>query len=771
MKNQSQHIKGATRNITTICKSPLSLGQRKKDNDYSLSKNDRVNKKTTTIKTHIIQRSNIMKTNLANTFANRGMSLIILLVLFAAMAFGQGTFVISSGASFQPSTGTYTVKGNITNAAATSVTGIVTMAGTAAQTIGTSGNGTLTFPTLNINTTSATTTANVSTTVSGVLTIATGSTYDIGATTLTLGGTPATTGTLNVSNASGTVAYTGGSAQTIWGLTYVGAVTLSGAGAKNLSGTTSVAGTFTHSGGNLTVDQNLTISSTTPSFAAITNVVSGKSLTLSGTGAKSITTVTASAGTITNTGTTGLLTVGTLTANTGSILGNGSGITFTNAAANAGTITGGAGLITFSSTLSNTAGTVTAGAGGITFTGGVTQTGGSIASSALANLLKFSGSYSNSGGGTLDLTTTGAAEFDGTVTAGTFNLATGSTVTYGSSTAGQSIADLSYGNLILSNGTKSWTLGAARTINGSLTVNSSSAATLSGAYALNISGNATLASNVTVAGSVAFANAASTVSGAGEIVGSVTRTNMASGTAYAFNNEATTIKYTGGTLTSFTLTTTPGSISGTGYLANHTVARLISQTFTGTSPTFDIQLGYLSAEAGTAIQSRLRDFANGSAKANLLAGTYTTGTSANGFKYVNLVASATLTTSQQLALDDRFYSFNSIASTDWKLGSTWDQSGAVPGLYDDVNITGIHNVTVSDAEAANSVTIVSNSTDVNTLTINNGANTFAVGAGGLTDNNTQTGGGLVVTAGTLQVTTGNLTVNGNITNNGTITVQ
>ena len=202
MKNQSQHIKGATRNITTICKSPLSLGQRKKDNDYSLSKNDRVNKKTTTIKTHIIQRSNIMKTNLANTFANRGMSLIILLVLFAAMAFGQGTFVISSGASFQPSTGTYTVKGNITNAAATSVTGIVTMAGTAAQTIGTSGNGTLTFPTLNINTTSATTTANVSTTVSGVLTIATGSTYDIGATTLTLGGTPATTGTLNVSNAS-----------------------------------------------------------------------------------------------------------------------------------------------------------------------------------------------------------------------------------------------------------------------------------------------------------------------------------------------------------------------------------------------------------------------------------------------------------------------------------------------------------------------------------------------------------------------------------------
>lgn len=723
-----------------------------------------------------------MKSLLGNTFASRSMYALLIITLVTITAFGQNLVVGNSSATFSGA-GTYSVKGNITNggvASATTINGTVTMSGAAAQTIGTATNGPLTFGTLNVNTTSNTTTAAVSTTVGTALSVGNGTTYDIGATTLTLNGTSSlnASGVLNVSNGSSTVVYSQtGANQTVLGLSYNGALTLSGTSTKNLANAASAAGAFSHSGGALTVDQNLTISSATPSFATVATVAASKTLTLSGTGAKGITTLTTTnaTGTIANTGASGLLTIGTLSDNLGSITGGPGGLTFTSPATNHGTITGAAGIVTFSNTLAMSGGTITAGAGTAVFSGAVTQTAGSIASAALANLLKFSGSYSNAGGGTLDLTATGAAEFDNTVTAGTFNLAGGSTVTYGG--AAQAIADMGYaGNMILTGGTKTWTLGAVRTIGGNLTLQSSSATTLSGANALNVTGNVALSSNLTVANAVVFANTTSAVSGTGEIIGTVTRTHSLGAAAYTFNDASTTVQATAtpANLTNFSLTVTPSS-NPAGYSAGHSINRKIVQSYANTGAfTVDIKLAYLSGEIGGANESRLRDFQNGISKADVLTtGTYTRVAAGAGFGTIDLpgIASTNITSGQELALDDRFYTFNSFSAvhTTWNDAASWDQ-GVVPTQYDDVVIANTFPITVPDAITASALSVTINPTTTG-LTVGGGTSgVLNVGTGGLTNNSAGTG--LTVNASAqVSIVGGSLTNNGAVTNNGTITVQ
>ncbi len=726
-----------------------------------------------------------MKSLLGNTFASRSMYALLIITLVTITAFGQNLVVGNSSATFSGA-GTYSVKGNITNggvASATTINGTVTMSGAAAQTIGTATNGALTFGILNVNTTSNTTTAAVSTTVSTALSVGNGTTYDIGATTLTLGGTSTLNGSgvLNVSSGSNSVVYnSAGASQAVLGLTYAGALTLSGASTKSLSSTTSVAGAFSHSGGALTVGQNLTISSASPSFGIITNVATGMALTLSGTGAKTIGTVTniTGSGAIANSGASGLLTISTLTDNNSTsngITGGAGGVTFTNVATNHGVITGGAGAVTFSNTLAQAGGTITAGAGTAVFSGAVTQTAGSIASAALANLLKFSGSYSNAGGGTLDLTATGAAEFDNTVTAGIFNLAGGSTVTYGG--AAQAIADMGYaGNMILTGGTKTWTLGAVRTIGGNLTLQSSSATTLSGANALNVTGNVALSSNLTVANAVVFANTTSAVSGTGEIIGTVTRTHSLGAAAYTFNDASTTVQATTtpANLNSFSLTVTPSS-NPNGYSAGHSINRKIVQSYANTGAfTVDIKLAYLSGEIGGANESRLRDFQNGISKADVLTtGTYTRVAAGAGFGTIDLpgIASTNITSGQELALDDRFYTFNSFSAvhTTWNDAASWDQ-GVVPTQYDDVVIANTFPITVPDAITASALSVTINPTTTG-LTVGGGTSgVLNVCTGGLTNNSAGTG--LTVNASAqVSIVGGSLTNNGAVTNNGTITVQ
>lgn len=709
---------------------------------------------------------------------SRGLSAMLIVALVATMAMGQN-LVVTGGGSFSGS-GTINVKGNINTSGASggvSIPGTVNLNGTATlQQLGVSGSNALTFATLNATGSIAkqmdvnvTATAALTVNITGALLL------DLQARTLTLGGTSTlTTGSLDVSDAGSSVIYnqTGGS-QSALGLTYAGALTLSGTSTKNFGAAGSVAGAFSHTGGNLTVNENFTVSSATPSFATIADVSASRTLTLSGTGAKTIATVTTTnaTGAISNTGASGLLTITNLSGNNGTLSGGAGGITFTSAAANAGTITGGAGAVTFSSTLAQSGGTITAGSGDIAFNGIATVTGGLITSSAAGSQLDFNANVANTAGA-ITLTGTGEAFFNGSVNSTGLSLASGTTVTYDQGTAGQAIADVSYGNLTLMNNTKTWTLGAARTIGNNLDVQASSATTVSGAFDLNVSGNVTLASDLTKsANAVVFASASSAVSGTKEIIGSVTRTHAFAASAYTFNNASMTLTPSVvGTLSSFTMKSEP-SVNPGGYTAGNTINRKYTPSYSGAGWTADLKLSYVSGEIGGANEAKLRQFQGGAINSSTkLAGVYTR-VPAGTFGTVSLASltNVTLASASEMALDDRFGTFTSIAATAWNVGSTWDE-GTVPGAFDDVIIANTFPVTIPNAFAASALSTTINATSTG-LTVGGGTSgSLAVGTGGLTNSNTGTG--LTVSAGaSVTITGGNLTNSGAITNAGTITVQ
>jgi hypothetical protein len=737
------------------------------------------------LQTHIIQRSNIMKYSFGTTFAGRSIFSLLISALVTVTAFGQTGNLAITGAPTLNGSGTYNIKGNITNTTPVTFTGTVavTLSGAAAQTIGTVGNGLITFNTLNANTTGATptTTMNVAVDVNTGLSVAAASTLVVGANQLNISGTSTLNGTGSLSTVAGsTVVYdqAGTSQVVLGGFTYNGALTLSGTSTKTLGGDITAAGAFSHTGGSLTLNNNLTISSATPSFATIADVATGKTLTLSGTGAKTIAAVTTTTGTgaISNTGASGLLTITALSGNNGSISGGAGGVTFTNAATNAGTITGGAGLITFSNTLAHSTGTITAGTGGITFGNTVTFATGTI-TAGTGQSLTFNGNVVNSGTAALTLTGSGAASFAGTLN--TTGLAFGgtSTVTYNSAVAAQAIADVAYYNLTLSNNTKTWTLGAARTIGGNLTLNATSGTTVTTAgNNLNVTGNVSLGSNLTMsgAGALAFANAGSAVSGTGfEIVGSVARTHtFVASTAYTFNNASMTVTPTTlGTLSSLTIQSNPGT-NPTGYLLGNSVNRQYHVSYAGAGFTATMQLAYLAAEYTGSLPSKLKDFNNGIAKANKISGTYTPGGPTNGFMYVSLpgVTTASFASGNEIDIDDRFNIFNSVNNTAWNLATTWD-ANAIPSASDDINITGTHAVTVPDGVTGSALSVTIDGTTANSLTVGAGTSGILnVGTGGLT-NNATLGVLTVSTSAQVNIAGGNLATGGTITNNGTVTVQ
>ncbi len=756
-------------------------------NDYSLSRNNQketiVKKITKNLTTHIIQRSNIMKSSIFNTLAGRGFYLLLIAMLVTATTFGQ-LIISTNGTPVFKGIGTYTIKTNIidSNAAAATIHGIVTMGSTTAKdTIGTAGKAAINFDSLIISNNSTYPTAlMVSTEVGENFNVAASSVLNmIGTTTLTIDSLSSVgaAGSLGTTTNS-TVVYDDNNAQnqTIIGLAYSGPVTLSGASTKDINSfaAASVAGAFSHSGGALNVDQNLTVSSATPSFATISNVATGMTLTLSATGAKTIAAVTTTTGTgaISNTGTNGLLTITALNGNNGSINGGAGGVTFTNAATNAGNI-GGAGAITFSNTLNHGTGTITAGAGGITFGNTVTFSSGTI-TAGTGTALTFNGNVANSGTAALTLTGTGTASFAGSLNATGLNFASGSTVTYNSSTAGQGIADVAYGNLALTSGTKSWALGAARTISSNLSLDASSVTNVTGAFALNVGGNVSLSSNLTVANAVVFANAGSTVSGTNEIVGSVTRTISATG-AYTLNNASTSINVTTlGSLSSFTMLSQPLTNPTIGYVSGHTINRNYVPTYTGASFNATLQLAYLSSEIVGATESRLRDFQTALVKADTLkGGAYTRSAAGGGFGYTSLpsIAAANLTSGVGLALDDRFWSFISVAIGPWSTAGTWS-ANSIPTSNDDIEIASAYAVTIPTATTAlaNSVLIDNGASGGLTLAASSSA-VLNVQAGGIINNNS-TGAGLTLGSGSsVTVAGGPLTNSGTITNNGSITVQ
>lgn len=386
---------------------------------------------------------------------------IVALFVLIGVTFSQN-LVIQAGSSFTGS-GTYNVRGNINNAEAKTISGTVNLVGTD-QTIG--NTGALTFETLN-SLGSNSKTQNVIVNVTNALTIGGTSNFDVNGQILNLDGSAnRTTGTLTANGGGSTVNYRGNiGSQTIIDATYTN-LNLSNAATKSLQGAV-VASTMTHTGGDLTVDQNLTIN-TTGTLSNVANITAGRTLTF-GSGASSINTLSAVAATANLVNGSGGLTINTLGGNSGTITAaaNGGSMTFTNPATNSGDIIGGAGLVTFANTLSHSNGTIAAGIGGGQFNGDITINSGTVTAGTGSNL-DFNANISNAG--TISLTGTGTANLAGSFTTqtGTVNLANGSTWTYdgGNQDVAGGGLGVTYGNLVMAG-----TANSVKTALGDITVN------------------------------------------------------------------------------------------------------------------------------------------------------------------------------------------------------------------------------------------------------------------------------------------------------------
>jgi fibronectin-binding autotransporter adhesin len=795
-------------------------GHKNKELRHSLSKNDEETKETSMnitkniYQTHIIQRSNIMKSSLSKTFVGRSLYALLTIALIATMAMGQH-LVIGTGSTYGGA-GTYVIKGNITNtgvAAVTPIGGTVTLNGAAAQSIG-GGTGAINFSTLNVTpSVVATTTMNVASTVSTAVNIGTAvtaATLAVGANSLTITGTSAlVNGSSALTTLAGsTVTYNSGVAGQVvlGGFAYNGALTLSGGATKTLNAATatsvgtvfdaSAAGLLTISGGGLTLG-------TTGTFAAVTN----SSTIKNGSGLASF--------------------VGAVTNNAGGIIDGThavGAVTFGSTVANSGgTITGGAGLATFSGLLTQTAtGILTSGVGGLTLTAGLTNTAGNIT-------LASGQSMSISGG-------SGFA-----YTAGTLSFDPASTVIYGGSAT--TIVPSTYGNLTLNTDTKTFPAGITSVatsldansnviITGTLAMSTATAnATIGGDFTNNgtftaasgaglvtfdgvaqaIGGSATTFKNLTLNGSGAKttananinissggnlvvtqpltmsgsnvltmkngANAPSFTSVTSEITGSMTwEAYLAQ--PYTFNNSLTIVTFSAADAArTFGLKVQPLT-SPSSYIAANTVRREINASYASwTLGTANMQLAYQNGEADvTLVQGRLKEFHGLVTSADKLSGTITRLASIAGslgwVKHTLLPIGGGFTSGDEIQLDNRFSSFKSIAATAWDISTTWDLTDpSTPLSTDDVEIAGGWAVTIPTGVSASALSVLIDAGAAGGLTLA-GTATLTVGSGGLTNNNIAPGAGLVVVSGTsVTINSGSLTNNGKITNDGTITVQ
>jgi fibronectin-binding autotransporter adhesin len=748
-------------------------GHKNKELRHSLSKNDEETKETSMnitkniYQTHIIQRSNIMKSSLSKTFVGRSVYALLTLALIATMAMGQN-LIIGTGSTYGGA-GTYVIKGNITNAgvvAATPIGGTVTMSSsTQLQTIGTATNGAINFGTLNISTTfgAKSTTAAVSTGVSASLAIAAASVYSIGANSLTIdalssigaGGSLATA-------ALSTVIFDGGGAQTVLGgFTYNGALTLSGAGAKtmNSAGLTTVSQAFSHSGaGALTISSGGLSLTTTGAFATVNN--NGGNLT-GGSGAATFSglltqgggnLISGSGGLVLNLGLTN--TSGGITVGAGqSMAVSGAQFAYTAGALSfdpTSTVTYGGSAINI---VPSTYGNLTLNTDAKIFPAGTTN---------VATLLTASSNMTING--TLAMSTAAAnANIAGDFTDnGTFTAASGiGVVTFnGVAQAIAGTATPTFRNLTLA-GTGAKTASTSINISNQLAVNQPLA--MSGATVLTMKNGALTPS----------------FTGQTEITGSMAWEAYLAATPYTYHNTATIVTFAGADAArTFTLKSAPGTYP-VGNSVGHTVNRSLTASYAGwATGTLAMQLGYLKSEGQDLLvtETKLKDFQNGGiGSANkvpgLPSGRVTSGVGTFGSVTYSGLTNAQLlpAVNNALAMDDRFNMFNSIASTAWGLTTTWD-AGAVPGAFDDVVIIGTHSVSIPDAYAASALSVTIDATNTNTLTVGAGASgTLAVGTGGLINNNTA--GGLAVSAGgAVTITGADLTNTGKITNAGTITV-
>ncbi|WP_291099634.1 MULTISPECIES: beta strand repeat-containing protein, partial [unclassified Flavobacterium] len=132
--------------------------------------------------------------------------------------------------------------------------------------------------------------------------------------------------------------------------------------------------------------------------------------------------------------------------------------------------------------------------------------------------------------------------------------------------ATQAVTDRDYNNLIITNtGTKTWTLGATRTINGNVTINSSAPLTLSGAQTLNIKGNWSNSGTFTPGSSTILFNGGSTQNIGGSAFTNFNNLSIASGTSVNLG----TLSHTANNLSLGGAGTVAGTWGGTGSGAAH----------------------------------------------------------------------------------------------------------------------------------------------------------------------------------------------------------
>ena len=478
----------------------------------------------------------------ATRIVTRATMAMVTLFLVATMAMGQNLNLSGGAATLS---GTWNVRGNINNNSATGVktfSGTVNLNGTSSsQNVGgTTATEALSFATLNAVGTQAKN-QQVQVSVTAAFTVNSGQAYVVGPEILNFGGTTVvTSGSFSASNASSTVNYTSGSAQTILASTYGGTLGLSGAGPKDLAAATSAAVvSHTASSGALTVDENLTITGTGASSLDAISVTASDILDVQGSGGATIANLTSNAGTIQKTSNAGTITfsqaaltnAGTITASLGALTFSGD---VTNSGGSAVLSLTGTGVANFAEDLTNSGGTLTLNTSGtqVNYTGTVAQsvapatyytlamTGSGVKTAAGNVTIETGGSFDN-GTATTDMDTY-------TLSGPSLSQAAGGTMRFGGATNGvvfstgtveynggdgltQTITAGTYATLVLSRKTgtnpaaKQITGDATVTTTGNMTVPTTTSLTLlagSGSTALNVNGDFNVDGDVTNNGTI-----------------------------------------------------------------------------------------------------------------------------------------------------------------------------------------------------------------------------------------------------------------------------
>jgi hypothetical protein len=667
---------------------------------------------------------------------------------------------------------TISVKGSIYDTAATgpiTLAGLVWLNGTGAQSLGKAGGQSLVFNSLTVDSSSAKTMyTNIE--VAKKLLLTSGGLV-VNTKALTIDSVITRTYGHLIANGTGdSVAYNQSTTATMQAVldTAYNKLELKNIAKKNLAGSVS-AGTLKHTGGNLLVDQNFTITGAA-TFATIDSITNSKTLTLgtttnisdlgdigvgstliNGNGALNLSgTLSDNHGTITALANGGPMTFATVSNNHGNIIGGSGAVIFVNFSSNNGNITGGNGLVTFtlpSTALYNSSGTIQTGTGSVWFKGQVILNGGAIISPAKADSVKFSGILTVNTGGTLSLANDGMAIADSTVNkngTGAFTLSPASTFKYDGTR--QTIAAAGYGNLILA---------------GRDTAQGLSGITVQDSISLSQHLKMAPDSVLTLA-----SNSGDNVSGKGSIMGSVRRTNTLNAlTLYSFNSDSVRIALASNTTHALTITMRPDSNSQTPPTSRY-IKRYygLSGNIAG-DVLSQIVLFYDSTEIrGGAVESKLSIRVDSSALWRRIG-------SAQGATARRTISDSGI--SRSLASVTEFgimtSAFVAIRTGNYDSVSTWDALTAFPHAGDDAEIGKGYTVTVTSAtDSVQSlvVTKLGSPQGQGTLTISN-PGTLNVGKGGLIMQ-----GILNIDAGRyLYIKTSNFLLDGQVINNGFIDVQ